>query len=275
MGLMVEQGGAFDEYEAVALPPGPGPEASGRPRGPANPSLGSAVFLRRSARPSRRAVLHLDDLTGSFAPADLARWYNERGFHFYVTDVDAREPHEGTVRRRTPRSMRAGFAALDAACRHLRQADGIDAIILSAQGDAASAAALWCHARRAVRPVDALILSNPDFGKGMRGRLDIACPVLVISAAGPEGSRAAASRADRRERRGAGGLRLGQHVTWLHLDQDPRPAVGHEAPRPAAGQEGQTAKGAADVAAARKRLFDEMGRWLGAYMYGQVRDQLL
>ena len=171
--------------------------------------------------------------------------------------------------------MRAGFAALDAACRHLRQADGIDAIILSAQGDAASAAALWCHARRAVRPVDALILSNPDFGKGMRGRLDIACPVLVISAAGPEGSRAAASRADRRERRGAGGLRLGQHVTWLHLDQDPRPAVGHEAPRPAAGQEGQTAKGAADVAAARKRLFDEMGRWLGAYMYGQVRDQLL
>lgn len=26
---------------------------------------------------------------------------------------------------------------------------------------------------------------------------------------------------------------------------------------------------------ARRRLFDEMGRWLGAYMYGQVRDQLL
>jgi hypothetical protein len=31
----------------------------------------------------------------------------------------------------------------------------------------------------------------------------------------------------------------------------------------------------ADKAAGRRRLFDEMGRWLGAYMYGQVRDQLL
>lgn len=245
MGLIMEQSGAFDEYEAVALPPGPGP---------ASPSLGSAVFLRRSARPSRRAVLHLHDLTGSFAPADLARWYNERGFHFYVTDVDVREPFDGTVRRRTPGLLRAGFAALDAACRHLRQADGIDAIILSAQGDAAPAAALWCHARRAVRPVDALILSNPDFGKGLRGRLDIACPVLVISASGPDGGRTAGSRAGRRERRGAG-LRLGQHVTSLYLDA--------------------AARGAQDSAVARKRLFDEMGRWLGAYMYGQVRDQLL
>src|ERR1700757_61852 len=134
MGLMVEQGGAFEEYEAVALPPGPG--SAGR-------SLGSAVFLRRSARPSRRAVLHLHDLTGSFAPADLARWYNERGFHFYVTDLDVREPLDTAGRRRTPAAMRACFASLDAACQHLRKADGIDAIILSAQDDAAAAAALW------------------------------------------------------------------------------------------------------------------------------------
>ena len=188
MGLMVEQGGAFDEYEAVALPPGP--DVIGD-------SLGSAVFLRRSARPSRRAVLHLHDLTGSFAPADLARWYNERGFHFYVTDLDMREPLEGAGRRKTPRSLRACFAALDSACQHLRQADGIDAIILSAEDDAAAAAALWCHARRAARPADALILSNPDFGKGFRGRLDIPCPVLVIAASGPKGGQAAGRRSKR------------------------------------------------------------------------------
>src|ERR1700757_3753177 len=126
MGLMVEQGGAFEEYEAVALPPGPG--SAGR-------SLGSAVFLRRSARPSRRAVLHLHDLTGSFAPADLARWYNERGFHFYVTDLDFREPLDSTSRRGTARSVAAWFAALDSACGHMRGSDGIDAIILSAQDD--------------------------------------------------------------------------------------------------------------------------------------------
>ncbi len=241
MGLMIEQGGPFDEYEAVALPPGPGP--AGR-------SAGSAVFLRRSPRPSRRAVLHLHDLTSSFAPADLARWYNERGFHFYVTDLDVREPLDAFGRRRTPQSLRACFAALDSACRHLRRADGIDAIILSAQDDAAPAAALWCHARRTVRPVDALILSNPDFGKGLRSRLDIACPVLVISGSGQQGQSGAGRKA-RRER--AESVRLGQHVTWLYLDQGP----------------------AADVPAGRKRLFDEMGRWLGAYMYGQVRDQLL
>src|SRR6266702_1976859 len=127
MGLMIEQGGAFDEYEAVALPPAPGVAAG---------ALGAAVFLRRSARPSRRAVLHLHDLTGSFAPADLARWYNERGFHFYVTDLDVREPLGSAARGRTARSARACFAALDAACGHMRQADGIDAIILSAEDDA-------------------------------------------------------------------------------------------------------------------------------------------
>ena len=257
MGLMIEESGAFDEYEAVALPPA-SDVASG--------SLGSAVFLRRSARPSRRAVLHLHDLAGSFAPADLARWYNERGFHFYVTDLDHREPLEAGSRRRPTRAARACFAALDSACRHLREADGIDAIILSAQDDAAAAAALWCHARRAASPVDALILSNPDFGRGLSGKLDIACPVLVISALAGQGQPAAGGgrrdRRDRRDRRGADSVRLGQHVTWLYLEDEPV----------SSSPDGPPATG---VTQARRRLFDEMGRWLGAYMYGQVRDQLL
>jgi len=253
MGLMIEESGAFDEYEAVALPPAPD-VASG--------SLGSAVFLRRSARPSRRAVLHLHDLAGSFAPADLARWYNERGFHFYVTDLDVHEPLEAGSRRRPTRAARACFAALDSACQHLREADGIDAIILSAEDDAAAAAALWCHARRAGNPVDALILSNPDFGRGLNGKLDIACPVLVISALGGQGTGAAGGgRRDRRDRRGKDSVRLGQHVTWLYLEDEP-----------VASPDGPPAAG---MTQARRRLFDEMGRWLGAYMYGQVRDQLL
>lgn len=234
MGLMTEHGAPFEEYEAVALPPLPG----------ATHSVGSAVFLRRSARPSRRAVLHLHDLTGSFAPPDLVRWYNERGFHFYVTDLDLSDPVEAIARRRPGRSAQACFAALDAACRHMRDADGIDAIILSAQESAAAAAALWCDERGAAGSVDALILSSPDFGKALRGGLDIACPVLVISA-GP----------GRRYRRNS--IRLGQHVTWLLLEEEAGTIAGDgSAPQ-------------------RKRLFDEMGRWLGAYMYGQVRDQLL
>lgn len=236
MGLMIEQGGASDEYEAIALPPAPGQGAD---------SLGSAVFVRRSARPSRRAVLHLHDLAGSFAPADLASWYNERGFHFYVTDLDTGEPFDAAPRRRPGRAARGCFATLDAACRHLREADGIDAIILSAQEHAAGPAAEWCHARRALDPVDALILANPEFGRGPGHKLDVACPVLVIAAAGQAG------RGGARWRRPGGGVMLGQHVTWLHVESGPGSAPD------------------------RRRLFDEMGRWLGAYMYGKVRDQLL
>ncbi len=235
MGLITDQDGPADEYEAIALP--------------VESTAGSAVFVRRSARPSRRAVLHLHELSDSLAPADLVRWYNERGFHFYLTDVECAAPAH-PARRRGARSHQAAFAALDAACEHLREADGIDAIILSAQGPTALSAALWCDARPVNRPAEALILSNPDFGN-LRARLDITCPVLVISAAEPW-------RDTRRERRGSG-IRLGQHVTWLHIDA-------------AAGQDGPPG---ALPAPQRRRLFDEMGRWLGAYMYGQVRDQLL
>ena len=48
----------------------------------------------------------------------------------------------------------------------------------------------------------------------------------------------------------------GPHVTWLWLP---------------GGLDSPERAGIAD----RRLLFDEMGRWLGAYMYGQVRDQLL
>jgi hypothetical protein len=252
MGLITGQGWPADEYEAVALPAAP--DVSDR-------SLGSAVFRRRSARPSRRAVLHLHDLTGSFAPSDLVRWYNERGFHFYVTDLDLREPLDAAPRRRQARAQQAAFGALDAACNYLREADGIDAIILSAQESAGLTAAQWCDARRASRPVDALILSRPDFGRS-RGSLDIACPVLVIAGPRP------AERQDRRARRGRDTVGLGQHVTWLQIDEPPPVTGGTEE---AEGAEGAEAAPNPD----RRRLFDEMGRWLGAYMYGNVRDQLL
>jgi len=265
MGLMVAQEGAFDEYEAVALPPAPGSALD----------LGSAVFLRRSARPSRRAVLHLHDLTGSFAPADLARWYNERGFHFYVTDLDLRV-HEPPTRRGLARTVLTCFATLDSACRYLRDADGIDAIILSADNEAAAPAAMWCHARREAGPVAALILSNPDFGRGLNRKLDISCPVLVISAASRRRRAAGGTHKEggsqkegggRRARARQAAVRLGQHVTWLYLDAEPTP-------EPAA-ESGATVTEIGDPAPDRRQLFDEMGRWLGAYMYGKARDQLL
>jgi len=233
MSLITDHDGPANEYEAVALP---------------TRTVSSAVFVRRSARPSRRAVLHLHELADSLAPADLVRWYNERGFHFYLTDISAAEQIQNG-RRKPAKSAPAAFSTLDAACGHLKEADGIDAIILSAQGPTALMAAQWCDARPVSRPVEAVILSNPEFGKE-RLRLDIACPVLVISAAGPWRD---TRRGDKKS------IRLGQHVTWLQIDaaaSDGKPVAMGSAPQ-------------------RRRLFDEMGRWLGAYMYGQVRDQLL
>jgi len=209
------------------------------------------VFVRRSARPSRRAVLHVHEIADSLAPADLVRWYNERGFHFYLTDVGLRQPAQAG-RRGSARAQPPAFSALDAACAHLREKDGIDAIILSADGSTALSAAQWCDARSGSHKVDALILSSPEFGRE-RVRLDIRCPVLVISPDGP-------SRGARRDRRGAESVRLGQHVTWLRID-----ALGE--PSAAAPPVGS--------APSSRRLFEEMGRWLGAYMYGQLRDQFL
>lgn len=51
-------------------------------------------------------------------------------------------------------------------------------------------------------------------------------------------------------------MRLGEHVTWLKL---------------AGGLPGEVMPDSAG----RRRVFDELGRWLSAYLSGQIRDQLL
>jgi pimeloyl-ACP methyl ester carboxylesterase len=247
MGVITEREGAADGYEAVTVPPAPGGEAGG----------GAAMLRRRSALPSRRSVLYLHCGQDSFVPEDLVAWYTERGFHFYVADL---RPLGGLDKpgRRPPALRRSEcFARLDAACRHLRDAEGIDMVIVSAHSAGALTAALWCDARREAGPADALILASPAFGRRLRRSLDIACPVLVMSPGGEadaRGRRIGKGRLAGRRGRGdtVAPIRLGAHVTWLRLED---------------GLDGE--------AGDRRRFFDEMGRWLGAYMYGQVRDQLL
>jgi alpha-beta hydrolase superfamily lysophospholipase len=231
MGLITERGSAADGYEAVPVPLASGEAAKG-----------GVMLRRRSALPTRRSVLYLHCRPDTFVPEDLAGWYTERGFHFYVADL---RPQEG---QRADRSRDGRFARLDAAFRCLREAEGHDMIILSAASADAAIAAQWCDARRDPGGPDALILSSPVFGRRLRRGLDIGCPVLVLSpAAGPAGGRLRPRRT-----KDPGAIKLGQHVTWLRLES---------------GLDGQDAD--------RRLFFDEMGRWLGAYMYGGVRDQLL
>jgi hypothetical protein len=277
MGLVADQDGAVDGYEQVQPPSG---EPAGLPRT-------ATMFRRRSAQPSRRAVLHLRTSRDAPVPPELASWFTERGFHFYVAGL--RGPVvPSRSRRRDGTELSVAFAGLDAQREQMRAADGIDQVMVTAHGEGALVAALWCAGRlvgprlRAGEPratggqradggqwadggrradggrqergrAEALILYAPEFGRVLRRGLDIPCPVLVMGGPGDQPPRRGPAL---RRPEPAAASQLGRHVTWL------QPTDGEARPD-------------ARDAAARGRFFDEMGRWLGAYMYGQVRDQLL
>ena len=240
------------------------------------------MFRRRSLQPSRRAVLHVQAAGDPAVPSDVADWFTERAFHFYLAGL--RVPHRLTARPGA-RSLASACADLDAACARLRQADGISSVIVAAQGRGALAAAFWSDGwsgsddrsgtagdaggdgrawgdgRPGGNRADALVLYQPELPAWPALKLSISCPVLVVTGVAQGGGGralrgAASSWPLPPPRRASAAAQLGSHVTWLHL------------PR-AAGQPGQ-AEGAG-----RQLFFDELGRWLGAYMYGQVRDQLL
>jgi hypothetical protein len=321
MGLVAGRDGAADGYEPMRVPSG---QRTGAPGA-------ATMFRRQSAQPSRRAVLHLRTSQDAPVPPELASWFTERGFHFYVAGL--RIPGGGGQGRGWWRAaaaeLPAAFSGLDAQRDQMRTADGIDQVMVTAHGDGALAAALWCAGRRGPgrSRADALILYAPEFGRALRRGLDIPCPVLVIGGPvgrAPDGSAASGERSARGSsgrdgvagrgatargkgpargssgtggatgrgaaaaRRGAalGGEVLGHAVALggaaLGLPGAGRPPLGRPAAagqlgrhvtwlRPTDGRVGPDAPDAAD----RSWFFDELGRWLGAYMYGDVRDRLL
>src|ERR1019366_10754396 len=128
VGLITEHDGVIDGYEAVELPDPVVTEA-----------LTASIFRRRSAMPSRRAVLYLHCLSDSFVPEDVACWYTARGFNFYVADLRPPDRKDGTAgstrrgrKRQGGKALRASFAELDAATAYLRDVDGVDSLIVSA-----------------------------------------------------------------------------------------------------------------------------------------------
>jgi hypothetical protein len=215
------------------------------------------AVVRSSAQPTRRAVLHVQAPDDPAAPPELASWFTERAFHYYAAGLRlapaarltgrqpglrAGRPIGRPVGRRAGRDLRDACTDLDAACARVRGSDGMASVIVTAHGRAAVAAALWADSEPS--GADALILSEPAWPRGGL-RLAIACPVLVIT---DDGSQAAGRSRPRRARAPGMPPQLGSHVTWLTL---------------------------ADTGGDQRRLLEELGRWLGAYMYGAMRDQLL
>jgi hypothetical protein len=273
VGVITEQDRAQAGYETVQIP-GAGQQAG---------SQGTAMLRRRSGRTAKRAVLYVHCLADPFVPDDLASWYTERGFHFYVADLRppaAGEDGGGAAAQRAP-GLDGSITALDAMASHLRNAEGIDTMVVGAHASGAAIAAVWCDARRDASPADALVLAGPALAAGrgraasedglppgsrrllaeaaarLDGGLDIACPVLVLCTEADDDPGQLGRRARRAGRRGGlGTTRLGPHVTWLRL------GGGLAGPLPPAGPESRP-------------FFRELGRWLGAYLSGQFRDQLL
>jgi hypothetical protein len=238
--------------------------------------LTTGMVRLSSAQATRRAVLHVQAAGDPPVPADLANWFTERGFQFYVAGV--RLPLASLSDKHAERDLRAVFADLDAAAACLRGPDGMVSVIVTARGRAAYAAALWSasgeaseqqgsdapigsdgHQGSGAPPAkaNALILSAPVWPARASLHLDIACPVLVVVSRGDiaaEGQRRARQprqvrlRPGRPGRAGAYATQLGSHVTWLVL---------------------------ADADSDRRPFLTELGRWLSAYMYGRGRDQLL
>jgi hypothetical protein len=197
-------------------------------------------LCRRPAQPSKRAVLHVQAPGDPPAPRRLADWYAERAFNFFSAQV--RLP-AGRARRFLP-----ALADLDAAQAYLREVECLHDLIVTGHGGGAVAAAVWSDARP--RAADALILHGPAFPR-RRLALNIDCPVLVVCP--PE---AESARALRRRGRPVPPASLGGHVTWRQLPD----TTGGAAP---------------DDDENVRALLGELGRWLGAYMYGQLRGQLL
>ena len=247
MGLIMDVHGAAEGYEAVTLP-----LLLEEPSG--THGLDGAVLRRRTARPTKRAVIYLHCIGDSFVPADLASWYTDRGFHFYAADLRA-VGGSGPPARAENHAGELGeyLACLDTAVSTCGRRTASRPWCFARTPAGALIAALWCHARRGSQPVDALILASPS----LRGRPWLARPVGRRARARAEP--AAPRRCSRWPAAGSGaawisaarswsvpGRRLGRagrhRRRWARAARGPGRPPGHD-----------PARRARDLAAARRR----------------------
>ncbi len=128
----------------------------------------ATLVVRRAARPTGRAVLHVHGFADYFFHTQFAEWWTERGYDFYAIDLRkygrSIRPHQ-TANFVT--DLRDYFADLDAAWHRITERDQHDDVVLSAHSTGGLIVALWADERRP--GLSGMVLNSPwlDMQGGM------------------------------------------------------------------------------------------------------------
>jgi alpha-beta hydrolase superfamily lysophospholipase len=256
-----------------------------------------ATLVRRRAE-GRKAVLYIHGFVDYFFQRHLADFYVERGYSFYALDL--RKYGRSLLPHQTPnfaRSMSDYFPEIDEAVRLIREDN--DVLLVNGHSTGGLTAALWADRVRGQGIVDGLFLNSPflDLNVPAAVRWTVGPVVRVLAKARPAmvfptRPSEAYVRSIHRDHDGewdfdlawkpAKGfpVRLGWLAAIMRAHRQVRTGLNVDVPVLVMASV-RTARGKkADVTSAdcvlhdlclsaqpvRKRFFDELDRWLAAYM---------
>lgn len=144
----------------------------------------ATLVRRRSATPSRRAVLYVHGYVDYFFQTHLADFFIERGWDFYA--IDLRKYGRSLRDHQTPnfcRSLTDYFPELDEAAQIIREQDGHDQMLVAGHSTGGLIISLWAHTRGGRGIVDGLFLNSPffDFNASWLMRRPVAAAVGGVS----------------------------------------------------------------------------------------------
>jgi alpha-beta hydrolase superfamily lysophospholipase len=144
----------------------------------------ATLVRRRSATPSRRAVLYVHGFVDYFFQTHLADFFVERGWDFYA--IDLRKYGRSLREYQTPnfcRSLTDYFPELDEAARIIGARDGHDQMLVAGHSTGGLIISLWAHTLSGRGIIDGLFLNSPffDFNASWLMRRPVASVVGGIS----------------------------------------------------------------------------------------------
>ena len=121
----------------------------------------ATLVVRRAAKPTGKAVLHVHGFCDYFFQTAYAEWWTERGYDFYALDLRkygrSLRPHQ------TPTyitDLHDYFEEIDAAWRRVTERDGHTEVIVSAHSTGGLVVGIWADDRRPQQLAGA-VLNSP------------------------------------------------------------------------------------------------------------------